>query len=80
MDADGIEIRERIEALISALNEFNGNQSEVLVSCTEAGRLLGRSKATITAMIRDGRLKKTTIGDSTGILLSDIWDQAAEMR
>ena len=46
---------------------------DILVSCTEAARLLGKSSKTVSMMIRDGRLKKTTIGESTGIRLSDIW-------
>lgn len=45
---------------------------DVLVSCTEAGRLIGRTPATISQMIRDGRLHKATIGSSTGIRLSEI--------
>lgn len=46
--------------------------STVLVSCTEAARLLGKSTKTISTMLKEGRLRKVTIGESTGIRLSDI--------
>lgn len=60
--------RERIDTLIDLLHL---NQ-EVLISCTEAARLLGRTTPTISKMLKDGRLHKTTIGDSTGIRLSEV--------
>lgn len=73
--------RVRIDALIDELEKYNRSRdSEVLVSCTEAARLLNKSIATVSKMIREGRLKKTTIGRSTGIPLSDIREQAAVMR
>lgn len=45
---------------------------EVLVSCTEAARLLNKSPNTITRMLREGRLHRATIGTSCGIRLSEI--------
>ena len=45
---------------------------EILVSCSEAARLLRVTPQTISAMIRQHRLHKTTIGASTGIRLSEI--------
>ena len=72
--------RARIYALTDELERFNNSLSEVLVSCREAARLLKRTPATISMMLRDGRLKRTTIDGSTGILLSEIWEQAAGMR
>lgn len=65
--------RERIDILIGALMGVKDDRhTDVLVSCTEAGRLLKKSTKTISAMLRDGRLNKVTIGESTGIPLSDI--------
>ena len=46
--------------------------TEILISCREAARLLGRTEKTVSMMLRDGRLSKVTIGRSTGIKLSDI--------
>lgn len=57
---------------VSALIDRISGGPEVLVSCTEAARLLGVSNHTISVMIRDHRLHKTTIGISTGIRLSEI--------
>ena len=45
---------------------------DVLVSGREAARLLHKNPTTISLMIRDGRLTKTTIAGSTGIRLSEI--------
>ena len=73
------DIATRLEAVVNRL-EKSLDQSDVLVSCNEAARLLRKSPTTISIMIREGRLKKTTIGKSTGIRLSEIWDQAAGMR
>lgn len=50
-----------------------GDVGEVLVSGREAARLLGKNPTTISLMVRDGRLVKKTIGESTGIPLSEIW-------
>ena len=72
--------RERMDALIAELERFSCRDTDVLVSCTEAARLLHKSPVTISAMIRQGRLKKVTIGQSTGIRLSEVREQAAGMR
>lgn len=45
---------------------------DILVSCLEAGRHLGVSQSTVTRYLKEGRLRKTTIGESTGIRFSDI--------
>ena len=72
--------RERIDLLLKELGKL-GKPVVVLVSCKEAARLLGKSCKTISAMINDGRLRKTTIGCSTGILLSEILEiKPAVMR
>lgn len=60
--------RERIDKLI----KLSKPAPEVLVSCTEAARLLNKSPNTITNMLREGRLHRATIGKSSGIRLSEI--------
>ena len=62
----------RIETRLSAIEERLSSSDDVLVSCSEASRLLGKTRTTISAMIREKRLNKVTIGESTGIRLSDI--------
>lgn len=57
------------DGLIRANDKRDDN---IIVSCAEAARLLGKSAPTISAMIKDGRLHKTTIGNSTGIRLSEV--------
>lgn len=57
------------EGLIRSSEQRDEN---ILVSCAEAARLLGKTAPTITAMVKDGRLHKTTIGISTGIRLSEV--------
>lgn len=66
---------EQLDALVDEIVKrvSDGKKSEdVLVSCIEAARLLGRAPNTITRMLREGRLHRVTIGDSTGIRLSEI--------
>ena len=62
------EIIARLDTLIELIEE----REEVLVSCNEAARLLGKNPSTISEMIREKRLEKVTIGKSTGIRLSEI--------
>lgn len=65
--------RARIDNLIRQLETYNSRfNDDVLVSCTEAARLLGRTTPTISVMLRQHRLHKVTIGESTGIRLSEI--------
>lgn len=45
---------------------------DILVSCSEAGRHLDVSPTTVSRYIREGRLHKTAIGQSTGIRLSEV--------
>ena len=73
MNEDLLYRLERIEAGVSLITDMLSNRDDdVLVSCTEASRLLGKSKTTISTMIREKRLNKVTIGESTGIRLSDV--------
>ena len=66
------EIIARLDTLIDLVREDMVERMEVLVSCSEAARLLGRNPSTVSQMIREKRLEKTTIGSSTGIRLSEI--------
>lgn len=45
---------------------------DILVPCSEAGRHLDVSPTTVSRYIREGRLHKTVIGQSTGIRLSEV--------
>lgn len=73
MNEDLLYRLERIEAGVSLIADILSNRDDdVLISCTEASRLLGKSKTTISTMIREKRLEKVTIGESTGIRLSDV--------
>lgn len=61
-----------ITRLESLERRLTNRDVEILVSCHEAARLLGKTPPTISKMLKDGRLHKTTIGDSTGIRLSEV--------
>lgn len=45
---------------------------EILVSQTEAARYIGVSIQTMSKYVKQNRLRKRTIGGTTGILLSDL--------
>lgn len=60
--------RDRFDALIGLLRPG----PEVLVTCTEAARLLGVNNNTITRMLKEGRLHRSVIDGSTGIRLSEV--------
>lgn len=64
-------VRENGDKLECILSKLSGEEV-VLVSCNEAARLLGVTPPTITNMLRQHRLTKVTIGNSTGIRLSEI--------
>lgn len=69
------ETQRRLEHIMDELRDIiNGQGAEdtIIISCKETARLLGVSTKTVSMMLRDGRLKKTTIGESTGIELSRI--------
>lgn len=69
MNDDVLSRLSRIEEMLTLLTH---RAEDILVSCTEASRLLGKTRVTISKMIREKRLNKVTIGESTGIRLSDI--------
>ena len=60
--------RDRIDTLIGLLRPG----PEVLVTCTEAARLLGVNNNTITRMLKEGRLHRSVIDGSAGIRLSEV--------
>jgi hypothetical protein len=66
------ELATRLREIANELTDYGAPTEEVLISCREAARLLNRNPSTISLMIQDGRLDKVTIGESTGIRLSQI--------
>ena len=67
------DIARRLECAVSGLeNAIIEQYNNILLSCAEAGRQLGVRQNTVTRYIREGRLHKTTIGQSTGIRLSEV--------
>ena len=57
----------------AALNRYLDHQgTTVLISSTEAARLLGRTRQTISSLIRRGKLRKITVGSSTGLELHKV--------
>ena len=74
------DISERLDAVVKELEMVTDGLEKaiakqydnILVSCTEAARHLGCTSNTISMMLKDGRLDKVTIGQSTGIRYSDI--------
>ena len=72
------ETQRRLEHIMAELHDIisgQGPEETIIISCKEAARLLGVSPKTVSMMLRDGRLKKITIGGSTGISLHDIKTQ-----
>ncbi len=60
----------------AALEKYNSRQEEtgeILVSNNEAARLLNKSPQTIWRWLKEGKLKRTTMGCSSGIRLSEIY-------
>ena len=75
MNEDMLSRLERIEAGLSYIKDALSHcDADVLISCTEAARILGKTRTTISTMIREKRLNKVTIGESTGIRLSDVME------
>jgi len=78
------DVREpQVERLIDALNACTSTMREYIalvkpikedrvVSMTETARLLGRTRQSVSRMVREGRLHKVMRGGITGILLSEI--------
>ena len=73
MEESLTDIARRLEWAVSGLeNALLERDDNILLSCAEAGRQLGVRQNTVTRYIREGRLHKTTIGQSTGIRLSEV--------
>ena len=73
MEESLTDIARRLEWAVSGLeNALLERDDNILLSCAEAARQLGVRQNTVTRYIREGRLHKTTIGQSTGIRLSEV--------
>ena len=70
------ELNQNIMGLVYELRRFNDLREAELkdrvVSVSEAARITGRTRQTISRKIREGYLKKVTRGGVTGILLSEL--------
>lgn len=79
-------IAERLEAVTKDLasvtdgleRAIKKNYDNILVSCSEAARHLGVTSTTLSRYIKEGRLDKITIGESTGIRFSQIIELKAQ--
>ncbi len=58
-------------AELKRFNDFR-EKEVVLVSCTEAARLCGVKRPTISKWINEGKIHKTAIGESIGIKLDEV--------
>ena len=68
-----VQVVARLTAITEGMEKaYEDRDENILISCTEAARILGKTAPTISAMLKDGRLNKTTIGISTGIRLSEV--------
>lgn len=68
-------LTDRLEKSVCELeNAKRGRDDNILLSCNEAARHLGCTSSTVTRMLKDGRLRKTTIAGSTGIRLSEVME------
>lgn len=66
-------IASELERITDGLEKAIEKQYDnILVSCSEAGRHLDVSPTTVSRYIREGKLHKTAIGQSTGIRMSEV--------
>lgn len=63
---------DELSAIKELTEECRRKIPEVLLTNTEAARLLGVSPNTICLYLKQNRLAKTTLGKVTGILLRDV--------
>jgi len=70
------ELSERLDQVLAMLDELEKaiirKYDDILVSNNEAARHLGCTPNTVSRMIKEGRLERVTIGDSTGIRYSSL--------
>lgn len=84
MEKDDIALR--LESIASELERVTDNLEKaikdqydnILISCNEAARHLGVTPTTLTRYLKEGRLDKVTIGESTGIRFSQIVELKAQ--
>lgn len=67
-----LNIVNRLESSVSALERTLARDENILLSCNEAARHIGCTNSTVTRMLKEGRLHRVTIGTSTGIRLSEV--------
>lgn len=67
-----LNIVNRLESSVSALERALARDENILLSCNEAARHIGCTNTTVTRMLKEGRLHRVTIGTSTGIRLSEV--------
>ena len=67
-----LNIVNRLEYSVSALERTLARDENILLSCNEAARHIGCTNSTVTRMLKEGRLHRVTIGTSTGIRLSEV--------
>lgn len=67
-----INIVNRLEYSVSALERTLARDENILLSCNEAARHIGCTNSTVTRMLKEGRLHRVTIGTSSGIRLSEV--------
>ena len=78
MEAINLSMQDRVllSDLVTELRRYNDNtercKSDRVLSCSEAAEVIGRTRQTVSRMVRDGRLHKVTRGCRTGILLSEL--------
>jgi len=63
-----------LRAHTNELKRYNDAREKevILVSCTEAARLCGVRRPTISAWLKEGKIHKTAIGESVGIRLDEV--------
>lgn len=67
-----LNIINRLEYSVSALERTLARDENILLSCNEAARHIGCTNCTVTRMLKEGRLHRVTIGTSSGIRLSEV--------
>ncbi len=67
-----LNIVNRLESSVSALERTLARDENILLSCNEAARHIGCTNSTVTRMLKEGRLHRVTIGASSGIRLSEV--------
>jgi len=70
--SDSEVIAQIFNSLDAIERKINERDYDILISNNEAARQLGITPNTVARMVKEGRLHRVTIGESTGIRLSEI--------